>query len=204
MVNVLISDSNTFYQYGMGQYISHIFQDELGLKVNICNNFNCESVSLANIIVIGLCKGEVYTCIPEFRHCRKSLIVGVIDDNLTPHYELPNCIESMVFIERKSSLDYIRSKIINLGHHQSFHAFDICINCRRKTLSLQQGRLMACMFLNKSISEIAKTLNVTDKTVYTHKYQIMQKFNLKTNLELITLLQKVSRNRNLINFLDCK
>ena len=54
---------------------------------------------------------------------------------------------------------------------------------------------MAEIYKGKTPATIAEDLDITQKTVFTHKYQMMNKFGLTTDFELIRFLHKlVSKN----------
>jgi DNA-binding CsgD family transcriptional regulator len=43
--------------------------------------------------------------------------------------------------------------------------------------------------------QIARSLKMSNKTVFTHKYMMMQKFNLRSDVELIALIRKVMERK---------
>ncbi|WP_407221180.1 LuxR C-terminal-related transcriptional regulator [Enterobacter sp. CPE_E1214] len=48
--------------------------------------------------------------------------------------------------------------------------------------------------------EIAHELNISDKTVFSHKYMLMQKFDLRNDYELIVLLNRLAEKNSAPNF----
>ena len=49
--------------------------------------------------------------------------------------------------------------------------------------------------------QVARALEMNDKTVFTHKYMMMQKFNLRTDFELIALIRKMVEKKSYPNLL---
>lgn len=51
---------------------------------------------------------------------------------------------------------------------------------------------MICLYKGMSVMQIADELMISEKTVFTHKYKIMQRFNLRSDYELMQLLNKMA------------
>ncbi len=49
--------------------------------------------------------------------------------------------------------------------------------------------------------QIAQALEMSEKTVFTHKYMMMQKFNLRSDYELIVLLRRLMEKKSRPNLL---
>ena len=49
--------------------------------------------------------------------------------------------------------------------------------------------------------QTAQTLEMSQKTVFTHKYMLMQKFNLRSDYELIVLLRRLMEKKSRPNLL---
>lgn len=49
--------------------------------------------------------------------------------------------------------------------------------------------------------QTAQALEMSQKTVFTHKYMLMQKFNLRSDYELIVLLRRLMEKKNRPNLL---
>ncbi len=54
-----------------------------------------------------------------------------------------------------------------------------------RQLSARQQEILKLLAEGHSAKEIGKTLNISARTVETHKYQIMEAFNIKTTAELV-------------------
>mgnify|MGYP001072423267 FL=1 len=60
---------------------------------------------------------------------------------------------------------------------------------------------MGNFYRGLSVVQIARVLKMSDKTVFTHKYMMMQKFNLRSDFELIALIRKMVEKNNHPNML---
>lgn len=200
MLNVLIKDNDVLFVHGMKKYLAEVFEHEYNQRVCFLSEFNSESVSIADIIIIQLCKGESYTCFSEFKFRSKSIIIGVLSGKSDPIQSLPHCINDIQFIARDTSLADIRHCIINEWELHQVSGWNIrensCGTCRHKILSPQQYRIMARLYRGEPIPHIAAELAISTKSIFSHKYYMMNKFSLTTDYELVTFLAKfVEKNK---------
>ncbi|WP_409438262.1 helix-turn-helix transcriptional regulator [Scandinavium sp.] len=78
----------------------------------------------------------------------------------------------------------IRQEIIGTWENNQSDPAIKCSTCSCKYLSKQQLLLIRLMLRGKNEKEIADRLSINTKTIYSYKYQIMNKFSLKNNQEL--------------------
>lgn len=76
-----------------------------------------------------------------------------------------------------------------------------CFDCQHKGLSRQQIRILVNFYRGLSVVQTAQALEMSQKTVFTHKYMLMQKFNLRSDYELIVLLRRLMEKKNRPNLL---
>ena len=50
---------------------------------------------------------------------------------------------------------------------------------------------MVNFYRGLSVGQIANKLNTSDKTIFTHKYLLMQKFDLRSDYELMALIHRM-------------
>lgn len=199
MINILIKDDNALYLWSLQCLLAEIFSQEYQKKVVIAQGFSRDTVSHADIIFIEMCQGELFTCHPELHSRTKGIIIALMDKKPVNSIPLPECLSDVLYIERKAPLEMIRSKIIqawsgNQAEQGNVHSIS-CIRCRHRVLSAQQVRIMAGFYQGKGVAQIAHELNVTDKTVFSHKYLMMSKFHLASDHELVKLLGKLHECR---------
>ncbi|MGL5384394.1 MAG: helix-turn-helix transcriptional regulator [Serratia sp. (in: enterobacteria)] len=195
MINVLINDNDALFRQGMKQYLTELFSIEFDKQVNFSMDFSDETVSEADVIVMELCKGENYTCTPELRSRKKSIIIGIVDSEFEMKKSLTRCTTDIIFIQRCEPLSVIHQKVINLWklYNQpggKLHCGSCC-SCPHLELSPHQVKIMARIYNEKTVHQIAKELNVSYKTIASHKYVVMNKFNLSNDYELINFLSKL-------------
>jgi len=191
MINVLIKDDNAFYDWSIHCFLADIFAKEYQKSVTLTRDFTHLAVRQSDMIIMGMCQGEYLTCHPQLHSRTKGVIIGLIDKTPVNVAPSPECITDMVYIERRAPLDVIHDIIINVwkGHEES--RCSNCYACRHRALSPQQTRIMAGFYCGKSVPQIAHELNLSEKTIFSHKYHMMAKFNLTTDYELMRLLERL-------------
>lgn len=195
MINVLIKDDNAFYDWSIHTFLTEIVEQEYHKSVHLIRDFTHATVSQADVIMMGMCQGEHFTCHPELHARTKGGIIALMDKkpiNITPS---PECITDIVYIERRAPLSVIREGIIQVWKLHEESRSSNCYACRYRALSPQQIRIMAGFYSGKPVSQIALELDVTDKTIFSHKYQMMAKFNLASDYELLKLLDRLYERR---------
>ncbi|MBB1201744.1 DNA-binding response regulator [Enterobacteriaceae bacterium 89] len=192
MITVLIKGEESLYRKGMQCLLEALFYQMWQQDVTVLSEFTQESVSQADIIMLGLGPGEKATCIPELQHRQKGIIIGLTDAPTLKRDQMPNCYQDMVMLSRKASLTEVRKVIAEQWAEYcllpSLHFGSRCYRCRHETLSLQQSRVMAFLYKGFPVANIAHKLKISDKTVFSHKYLVMQRFNLHSDYELHSFL----------------
>lgn len=206
MINLLIKDSDSLYRQGMEKFLTDLFFEEFCLQAIISSDFNRTNVSQADVIVMELCKGESFMCFPELQTRGRSLIIGVINHDFVKVAPLAGCISDITFVKRSASLESIRRNIIRYWERKdqpnALTHSNNCYICRHKRLSYQQVRIMSGIYSGKTYREISEDLNINQKVVYSHKYVVMNKFNLRSDYELLIFLNKLKEKNPVYNCLN--
>ncbi|WP_176504348.1 LuxR C-terminal-related transcriptional regulator [Enterobacter sp. CC120223-11] len=188
MISVLIKGEDAFWLNGM----KYVLSDALGYQglQNVCflPDYSTDSIQKADLIIIRLQPGESISCIYELRHRRQGVIIGVVDSLDSKRVQRPTCFQDMVFITMNSSVEWTKLFIqdiwekynLNAWHHEE----NVCFHCPRKALSFQQARIMTLFYAGRTMPEIAGKLSINIKTVFSQKYLVMRRFNLRSDYEL--------------------
>lgn len=199
MLNILIQETDQFFYSGLQCFFVDFFVRNFKQQIHFEVGLNHLNVGAADIIVLSLCKGETLICFPELQARQKGIVIGLVDDE---HYcsALPLCFQDIIFISRRASLDWI-SQVLFIAWYRTQSSGYLpekrsCAECQHKIFSPQQKRIMANFYQGLSVVQIARVLKMSNKTVFTHKYLLMQKFNLRSDFELMALIHRmVERNR---------
>lgn len=214
MITILIKDSNSFYRNGLQNYLKELFFSEWQENVRFVQEFNSETVSEADVIIMELCKGETKICTPELISRKRSLFIGVVNGASIAQANLPICISDVLIFERKDSLGKIMERIISRWKKKLTNGQHLpqptCSSCNCGTLSTVQMKIMASIYCGFSIKDIAKKMSMSCKAVYAHKHSVMSKFNLRNTYDLINFIKCFSEKntdnntlRDIINHSSC-
>lgn len=195
MINVLIKDDNAFFQWSLQRLVSELFAREYKKRVKLTLDLNQTTVSQSDMIIMGMRQGEHFTCHPELHARTKGGIIALMDKMPVNIASSPECITDIVYIERRAPLSEIRDGIIQVWKDHEGSRSSNCYACRYRTLSPQQIRIMAGFYCGKTVSQIARELDVSDKTIFSHKYQMMAKFHISSDYELLRLLERLHERR---------
>jgi len=184
MIKILIRDKNRFFQQGMECLLRDFSRSRLHQDVCFEYKFTLDTITEANIIVMDLHPGESYLCYSDLCRYRKGILLAVQERKMQSIDLLPHCFRNTTFIVRNMPVNTIRQDIIRTWENHQPDPIIKCLTCTNKCLSKQQLLLMRLMLHGQNEKEIADRLSINVKVVFSHKYQIMDKFSLKTNQEL--------------------
>lgn len=197
-MNVVFEDDNTLSCIGMQALLTELFKNikDEGMQFD---RLGLDSVLQANIIVKSFFAGERFLCQPLMKLRPKCcLVIGVYEGNKLPACaRLPLCFSNIVFINRTDSIDKI-IELVYLGWQRCLletqePAKQNCLSCNHQKLTLQQASFATRFFLGEETHAIARKMQVSCKTVSSHKYVIMKKFNVDTDRDLLNLLHLLKR-----------
>ncbi|MFK3661106.1 helix-turn-helix transcriptional regulator [Scandinavium sp. NPDC088450] len=208
MVNIIIKDEDEIFRLGMEELIREFFATENIQVVNFIYELTEETVAAADIIVVSLCLGEADLCLPELKARGTNVVIGIVDEYPLRKGVVSSCTRTLTFIERNERLNAVREKIA--FSWQQFRPVvenkieSNCYTCRHKQLSLRQGQIMALYYQGRTVNQIASELNISDKTFFSHKYLVMNKYNLHSEQELLIFLHRLKEKNTVYNrFREC-
>ena len=190
-MNVVFDDDYTLYLTGMEWLLTDLFGHSESINFSVMDR---DSITQADIIVKSFSAGERFLCQPVMKMRQQGcLVIGIYDGGSAPTSGgLPLCFSNTVFINRSESLDQIR-ELVYRGMRRSLletqhPSKQNCMVCNHQTLTLQQASVATRFYLGEETHTIARKMQISTKTVSSHKYLIMKKFNLGTDQDLLNLL----------------
>ncbi|HED3852318.1 LuxR C-terminal-related transcriptional regulator [Enterobacter soli] len=202
MVNILISETDVLFQCGLQYFFKDFFSHVAQQDVTFTSDFTADSIRAADVIVLSLCQGEYFTCFPELQARQQGIIIGIVEGD-SGIKALPSCYQDIIFISRRAPLSQLRLALFSTWRVTPLNKYRrpsiSCFECQQKTLSPQQVRIMIGLYKGLSVTDIAKELCISEKTVFTHKYMLMHKFHLRSDYELIKLLNRIAEKNNWAN-----
>lgn len=74
-----------------------------------------------------------------------------------------------------------------------FNRLRRCINCACRSVSDAQTKVIYAFSIGLSPHEVAAALNISPKTIHSHKKNIMSKFNLNSRQQFNNLVQLLAK-----------
>ncbi|MBL5886369.1 LuxR C-terminal-related transcriptional regulator [Lelliottia aquatilis] len=194
-MNILIKEEDGLFRKG----IEEIFKTLTSSTAAYTLNFSPEVTDISNnvdIVVLPLCKGEIKLCSPFLENPDCRLMIGILDENEVLPGTLPACYMGTEFIYRSDSFDRVRQVLIrglikmtsrNVMHHDCD-----CIGCLDGRMTRPQMHIMQKIIQGKSPKQMADEFGINEKTLYSRKKLLMNRFGLSTDYELINLMRKLT------------
>lgn len=187
--NVLVLSKNDNYFLTNG--LIALIQSLLGpdIEIGTSDDFSAEGIGKADIIVMHSPSLLHYLCHPNFRFRRpNSVVISVHNKQADIHnQDLPNCFNDVVILQRGESLGEMQARLAQrLPPRRANFTFSplSCAGCKCRRLSRCQLKIVKYLRQGYSIPCIARIMSVSVKTVYAHKYRLMQKFDARGDAEL--------------------
>ncbi|ECL6624704.1 response regulator transcription factor, partial [Salmonella enterica] len=190
MISVLIKDDDYFYRHCLQEFVQETIQSELKCNVRfICGLSEC-SVSRADLVIVTLDTADMYSCLQTLKGGMYGRLIGLVRKHMLTESGcklLSQCTQNIHILSRQSSQAEFREAILETLRNQLGSKTVACDRCpvlNRDILSPRQIRIIADMFEGRSAKEIADELKICTSTIYSHKYILMKKFNLRNNHDL--------------------
>lgn len=206
-MNVVFEDSYTLYRIGMEWLLTDLFGHSEQVHFNVLDS---DSIKHANIIVKNFSAGEQFLCQPMIKmRPQGCLVIGIVEgETRLACGQLPLCLSNSVFINRSDSRDKIVGLVMHGWLRSLLEAQDPakqnCLVCHHQTLTVQQASFATHFYLGEETHAIARKMKISTKTVSSHKYLIMKKFNVGTDQDLLILLHLLKNQLIIPNvFKEC-
>lgn len=197
MLNVSIIGQDNLYRNGLRELITQIIEVDMQRSVTFFDDDRPEAVSQLDIIVIIFGTGESCLCHPALIHRKAgSLVIGFDkNDNEEKREVLPFCFSDIVFLRHAESPDVTRKKIIKIlrGSREDnpLPAKDCCKYCFNNTISVSQYKIVEQICNGGTHNQIASRLGISYKTISAYKRNIMTKFSLSNDYDLVVFFKRI-------------
>ena len=195
-LNVVCIDENYFFRLGISKIIEKALLSDA--KVNFLPVFDSHSLKVADFILISASQWRLYMCQPAYRERKRGSIILVFVDKHEDVIlkQLPVCYRSLIVISRTDSVPTISGKLTRFwlttqGGDLGFLPSD-CLRCDFAHITVVQLQVLSFLKKGYSVRQTAKRLNLSVKTIYTHKYNVMKKFALRGDMEFNSFINDLS------------
>ncbi|MBT1706071.1 LuxR C-terminal-related transcriptional regulator [Chryseosolibacter indicus] len=204
MIKVVVIDSNTLYRIGLVSVLKNTSRFEVTGDYKSFNSVKPHVDSLdADIVLLGVNKDCGFDAAQYLKVKNSSLRVIIISLNKDEFFVL-NTVESKVegFIYKDAEPEEIIFGIDKVVEGERFYSSEIsnlllqCIHKKNSKslpfLTSKEKEIIRYVMDGYSSKQIAAFLNVSPRTIDTHRANILGKFNLKNTTELVA---KIAENR---------
>lgn len=156
--------------------------------------YDLKKIDNANIIFTEMVAGEFFLChdILNKKHNETTVFIFHTQKDNFSKSSLPNCINNAIFIHKQDSIINMRNKILkniklsNIADIFESTSFKLqrCLNCQFKTVTSFQLKVLYATSMGLDTTGISEELDMNYKTVFSHKRNIMSKFNITNKHEL--------------------
>ncbi|ROP59986.1 regulatory LuxR family protein [Enterobacter sp. BIGb0383] len=188
-VLILSQNDNYYLMNGLIAIIRSVMGPETHLRIS--DDFSAAGISQADIIVMNSPSLLLYFCHPNFRFRKPhSVLISLHNkQGILLSEDLPSCFQDIIIVRRDEARSRLRTRLTQrlmrqrAGTSCTFSP-PSCARCRCRHLSRNQLQIVKYLRQGYSIQCIARILRVSAKTVYTHKYRLMEKFDARGDAEL--------------------
>ncbi|KAF6661931.1 LuxR family transcriptional regulator [Pantoea sp. EKM101V] len=194
--HVICTNENYFFRLGISKIIERALLSDA--KVNFLSGFNSCSLKQADFILINVSQWRLYMCQPAFRDRKPGSIIMVFVDEYEDVIlnQLPVCYRSLLVIPRSDSVCTISRNLTRFwlttqDRGPGFQPSD-CLRCDFARITVVQLQVLSFLKKGYSVRQTAKRLDLSAKTVYAHKYNVMKKFALRGDMEFNAFINDLS------------
>lgn len=188
-VLILSKNDNYYLATGLIDLIRCILGPDVHVRTS--DDFSAAGISKADIIVMHSPSLLLYLCHPNFRFRKPHSVIISLHNKQgnIQNQDLPFCFNDVIIVRRDDPLPRVRQRLVQrLTQTNNTAPFSFsplnCMGCKCRHLSRCQLQIVKYLRQGYSIQCIARILHVSVKTVYAHKYRLMEKFDARGDAEL--------------------
>lgn len=195
-LKVFCTDENYFFRLGISKVIEEALQSDA--KVKFLSGSDRQCLEKADFILINVSQWRLYMCQPAYRDRKPgSIIIVFVDESEDIIMEqLPLCYRSLVVVSRLDPVKKIAGKLLHawLNLQDRVRGFEPsdCVHCDFARITVVQLQVLSFLKKGYSVRQTAKRLDLSAKTIYAHKYNVMKKFSLRGDMEFNAFINDIS------------
>ncbi|MBS1207171.1 MAG: LuxR family transcriptional regulator [Proteobacteria bacterium] len=196
VIKIACTDKNYFFRLGISKIIDESILSVA--NVEFLSNFDSQSLQQADLIVVNASQWRLYMCQTAYRDRKPGSIMLVFVDKSEDFitYRLPLCYRSLAVVSRADSVSKVAKKITKnlFNFRNGFIGYlpSDCLRCNFSNVTMVQLRVINYLKKGHSVNQAAMYLGMNNKTVYSHKYDVMRKFSLKGDFEFNSFINDLT------------
>lgn len=191
--------NNKYYSAGLKLLLEQIFTTDSGTSLRPMPVASMQSdLESADIYAKDFAAGEVSICRPMFKLRKKNALLIVVSESTNPPHvnNFAECLKGCVVLRKADSVQTIREKIIQAWNVKSEPENQTvrCEKCRVVHLTKIEDIIAMYLCQEFPMIRIASILKIPYGRVSAYKRNIMAKFNLYNEAELVLFINKWHAN----------
>lgn len=179
-MNISINGSNSYYIYGLKLCI------ELLLKQTGDINFVVSDD--ADVAFFEFSHEYLFDCERWMQKKNGVVLVCYSVGVLRTAQYFPECFRDVLFFDKETALLHVLKECLKRVENKIERIDSHCAFCKKMNLSKQQGKLLTCFSRGLTTLETARLMNISPRTVFSHKYILMRKFGVNSDSQLLKLI----------------
>lgn len=198
MKYILVIDNDFYNRSGI-----HLYLESKLSHIEFLYTITPENIKKSSLIIFSL---PMINSLPSFIFLREyynAKIICIVPNPKAINMKiLPTCMNDIILISKNITLlqfyNVVSSCLNDKNTTANCHIDIICDSCIQSYFSPQQYNILFRIFNGQAVNDIAHELMLSKSTIYSHKYNFMNKYKLKTTYELYLfwmLLDKCTSER---------
>lgn len=195
-INVICASKDQFFRLAVLKVIEGIVSP--GATVKFLTGSDCLNLKQADFIIINESQWRFSMCQLDYRHRKPGVMIIIFsgDNRYLEKEDFPLCYQSIIFFSRADSVHKISQVLkehwFSIRVNERGYLFTDCLCCPFSYVTTPQLRVIRLLRIGYSIERAAKLLDLSIKTVYSHKYNVMKNFSLKGDAEFYNFINELS------------
>lgn len=194
MIRIAMDIKDNFYKFGLESILDNILTNEFNKQVSYSYGLFFSNINSADIIILSLCNGEVQLCQPFLANLNHGLLIALIDTHTPKINNLPLCCRNVTYINTSHSVDEVKNIIKNKIEYYLKNGkeknFCISKSCNFWYINHRQKNFLNNLIAHEKPLSIAKELTIPPRVIYARKRSLMNRFGIKTDCELVSLMKR--------------
>ena len=196
-VKIVCMDENYYFRLGIAEILKELMLP--GARVTFLTGAHAHSLQQADLNIINVSQWRLFMCQPAYRFRKPGSLLLVFTESANDFKSeiLPVCYQALTVIGRKETIRQVTDKIARAwlkaqDEGTKTYLPSDCVGCSYSRISLVQLQVLSFLKKGKSVRQIAQSLDLSIKTIYAHKYNVMKKFDLKGEKEFYFFLNDLT------------
>ena len=200
MIKILIADDHPVVRKGLKQIIEESYDmaivDEAGSGQQVLEKVRKNTYNIV-ILDISMPGRTGLDILKDLKNAKPHIHILILSIYPEEQYALRSLKEGASgYLTKESATDELASAIKKVMKGEKYVSYSlaekIVFNFEKdnekplhETLSNREYEVMCLIGAGKTVKEISKKLSLSTKTIYTYRYRILEKMNMKDNAEII-------------------